>query len=272
MEALKRANRYEEAALVPINPQQSSGPKIEDLRRRELGSAFATGGELYERVRPGYPDGPARWLLPAGAKQVVDLGAGTGKFTERLVDIGLEVTAVDPSASMLRQLNQRFPEVRTVLGSAEESTLAPASADAVLVAQAWHWFDPVAASAEIARVLRPGGTLGIIWNQLDVRVPWVHRLARIMHAGDVHQSDHQPVIGKEFGQARSHLSHRNQSLSPAELIELVKSRSYYLRANETSRAKVIQNMNWYLFEHLGHRAEDQLDLPYLTIAWQAEKS
>lgn len=249
----------------------SHGPKLEDTRRLELGAAFLKGGELYDRVRPGYPEGTANWLIPEHAEAVLDLGAGTGKFTARLVGRGLQVSAVDPSENMLAQLHAQYPSVRTMVGSAENTGLPTESADAVFVAQAWHWFDPIAASAEIARVLRPGGRLGLVWNQLDVRVPWVHRLSRIMHAGDVHKDGFVPNIGAQFGTAQSQFSDWSQQLNPADLIELVKSRSYYLRADEASRARVLKNLSWYLFEHLGHDEHELLELPYLTIAWRAEK-
>lgn len=251
--------------------QTPSGPKLDHSRRQELASAFQSGGELYERVRPGYPISVAQWLVPTDAVDVVDLGAGTGKFTEHLVEEGRRVTAVDPSQNMLDQLALRFPQVSRVCGHAEQTGLPRASADAVFVAQAWHWFDHLAASAEIAEVLRPGGRLGLVWNQLDVRIPWVHRLSRIMHAGDVHHEDRVPAIGPQFDAAHSKLSRWSQQLTPAELIELVKSRSYYLRADEGARARVRKNLDWYLFEHLGHRVGEVIDLPYLTIGWRAQK-
>ncbi|NYE94856.1 SAM-dependent methyltransferase [Psychromicrobium silvestre] len=247
----------------------SDDPK--QSRREELGAAFLSGGELYQRVRPGYPEAASRWLVPPEARRVIDLGAGTGKFTERLVERGLEVIAVDPSADMLSQLSERFPQVHTMLGSAEDFAVPDASVDAVLVAQAWHWFEPVSASAEIARVLRPGGWLGLIWNQLDVRVPWVHRLSRIMHAGDVHRPEVVPALGPQFSPPESHLSHWSQSLDTSELIELVKSRSYYLRASEQNRSRLLGNLDWYLFEHLGFSPGERLELPYLTLAWRAAK-
>ncbi|WP_394938763.1 class I SAM-dependent methyltransferase [Psychromicrobium sp. YIM B11713] len=249
----------------------SDGPKLLQQRREELASAFRSGGELYERVRPGYPQHAADWLIPSSAHRVLDLGAGTGKFTERLVERGLQVTAVDPSEDMLAQLNSRFPEVSTIVGSAEDFPAAEESVDAVFVAQAWHWFDAPAASRRIGRVLRPGGRLGLIWNQLDVRIPWVHRLSRIMHAGDVHRPEAVPALGEQFSAPEPHLSHWSQQLTPAELIELVKSRSYYLRASEQNRARVLNNLDWYLFEHLAYRHGQSVELPYLTLAWRAHK-
>nr|WP_307794352.1 class I SAM-dependent methyltransferase [Arthrobacter cavernae] len=248
------------------------GPKLHEQRRRELAQSFQDGGEHYEQVRPGYPADSADWLVPAGARTAADLGAGTGKFTALLVERGLEVAAVDPSADMLEQLRKAFPGVHALEGTAEATTLADSAFDVVSVAQAWHWCDPLKASTEIARILRPHGTLGLIWNQLDTSVPWVHRLSRIMHAGDVHKPDFRPHIGPEFTGLESHLTRWEDPLTPEDILELVKSRSYYLRANEATRAKVVGNLEWYLFEHLGHAPGEILQLPYLTQTWRAVKA
>jgi SAM-dependent methyltransferase len=247
------------------------GPKLHATRRHELGQSFQDGGERYDRVRPGYPTDSVDWLLPPGAKSAADIGAGTGKFTALLVDRGLQVTAVDPSTDMLEQLRKSYPGVEALEGTAEATGLADSAFDVVSVAQAWHWCDPMKASTEIARILRPHGVLGLIWNQLDTSVPWVHRLSRIMHAGDVHQPGFRPVIGPEFMDLASHLTSWEDAVSPEDIMELTKSRSYYLRANEATRSKVMGNLEWYLYDHLGHAPAQLLGLPYLTTTWRARK-
>ncbi|NYD76649.1 class I SAM-dependent methyltransferase [Arthrobacter cupressi] len=248
------------------------GPKLTRNRRHELGSSFQDGGEHYHRVRPGYPADSAEWLVPAGARTAADIGAGTGKFTALLLERGLQTAAVDPSEDMLAQLRKDYPAATALLGTAEATGLADSAFDVVSVAQAWHWCDPLLASTELARILGPGGILGLVWNQLDTSVPWVHRLSRIMHAGDVHKADFRPVVGPEFAGLESHLSPWEDPLYPEDIMELTKSRSYYLRANEATRAKVIANLQWYLFEHLGHGPSDIIRLPYVTQSWRARKA
>lgn len=245
------------------------------MRRRELARSYEDGGEHYDRIRPGYPAEAVSWLFagvsgPAAVPgaQVADIGAGTGKYTRRLVSAGYRATAVDPSADMLGQLQQALPGVRALVGTAESTGLPTASMDAATVAQAWHWCDPLAASTELARVLRPGGILGLVWNQLDVSVPWVHRYSRIIHAGDVLRPGFRPAVGPEFLPDASHITHWSQRMTPEDLMELAKSRSYYLSAAEPVRDKVLANLTWYLFEHLGHRPGEQLELPYLTLSWR----
>ena len=100
------------------------GPKLDHGRRQELGQSFQDGGEHYERVRPGYPAESADWLIPAGARDALDVGAGTGKFTALLLDRGLAVAAVDPSTDMLDQLRVLLPGVPATEGTAEATGLA----------------------------------------------------------------------------------------------------------------------------------------------------
>ncbi|MBI3690304.1 MAG: class I SAM-dependent methyltransferase, partial [Mycolicibacterium aromaticivorans] len=141
--------------------------------QRERSLSFGSEAAAYERGRPSYPPEAIDWLLPPGARDVLDLGAGTGKLTTRLVERGLDVVAVDPLAEMLELLSSALPDTPALLGTAEQIPLPDNSVDAVLVAQAWHWFDPEQAVAEVARVLRPGGRLGLVWNARDERMGWV---------------------------------------------------------------------------------------------------
>ena len=245
---------------------------LEAGRRSALGAAFESGGEHYDAVRPGYPDDAVDFMVPAGATDAVDVGAGTGIFTGLLVARGLRTTAVDPSADMLAALRARLPGVPVVQGTAEATGLPEAGADVVVFAQAWHWVDPLAASTEAARLLRPGGTLALVWNQLDVSVPWVHRLARIMHAGDVHRPGFVPPLGPEFAPWESHDTSWEDTVTPEGLVDLAKSRSYYLRAGAGVRSKVEANLRWYLHEHLGHAPGEPIALPYVTHAWRAAKA
>ena len=144
---------------------------------RELAGSFQTAAARYARFRPGYPPSAVGAALPPDARHVLDLAAGTGKLTEALVDRGLDAVAVEPLPGMLAELARRFPSVTAVLGSAEAIPLRDGLFDAVLVGQAFHWFDPDRALAEMARVLRPGGTLSLLWNHDDETDPLVRQVA-----------------------------------------------------------------------------------------------
>ena len=255
----------------------SSGPKLDGLRRRQLGGSYRTGAEHYDRIRPGYPADAVNWLFdvpelsgrPASSVSVADIGAGTGKYTRTLAAAGFSVHAVDPSEDMLAQLSRSLATVPVSKGTAEATGLPTASVDAVTVAQAWHWCDPDASAAEFDRILVPGGFAGLVWNQLDVSVPWVHRFARIIHAGDVLRPGFRPPLGKALTLQDSHTTSWAAQMTPEDLAELAKSRAYYLSASETTRDKVLSNLGWYLYEHLGYTPGQVLDLPYLTLTWRA---
>ena len=252
---------------VPNLPGRA--PEIGEAARREFGAAFRAGAQHYDAVRPSYPEAAVDFMLPDGARDAVDIGAGTGILTELVVARGLAATAVDPSADMLGRLRRKLPGVETVEATAEATGLAAAAFDVVLCAQAWHWVDAEQASTEAARLLRPSGILSLVWNQLDVTVPWVHRLSRIMHAGDVHRPGFRPRIGPEFTEPEPLHIQWEQSVVPEDLLGLARSRSYYLRAAETVREKVEANLRWYLLEHLGHHPDEPLGLPYRTHAWRS---
>lgn len=146
-------------------------------------SVFGTRAAAYATYRPGYPAAFREWalapVLAAGEPAVLDLAAGTGKLTESLLGHGVTVTAVEPDPAMLAQLTELFPDVPALKGNAEEIPLPDSSVSAVLVGQALHWFDLDRALPEIARVLRPGGSLVVVWNAYDDRVPWLDALCGI---------------------------------------------------------------------------------------------
>ena len=148
--------------------------------------ALSFGGvaDAYDRGRPAYPREAAAWLTADAPVTVLELGAGTGKLTGQLVALGHDVHATDPDAAMLAKLSDRLPEVRTSQASAEEIPAGDRSYDVVVCAQAFHWFDHARALPEIARVLKPGGHLSLVWNQRDERVPWVRKLGAIIGTQD----------------------------------------------------------------------------------------
>lgn len=136
---------------------------------------FQQGAAAYERGRPGYPRAAVQWLCTAlglePGRTVLDVGAGTGKLTRELVPSGATVLAVEPVAGMRSVLEQVVPEARALAGTAEALPVDDESVDAVVVAQAFHWFDGPVAVAEFHRVLRPGGRFGLIWNRRRVEEP-----------------------------------------------------------------------------------------------------
>ncbi|MCT1557660.1 methyltransferase domain-containing protein [Helcobacillus massiliensis] len=222
------------------------------------------------------PD-PSRAAGPAldPAKRAVDLGAGTGKLTTALLNRGWSVTAVDPSAAMLELISDPAPgpaspahsdrpALTRVTAPAEATGLPDASADLVVAAQAWHWFDSAEATGEVLRILAAGGTLGLIWNTLDVTIPWVHRYSRIMHAGDILREGFRPEVGPGLTLTGQHVITWEDPRSTDEMIRLALTRSYTATAGEERRARVLSNLDWYIHDHLGHEPGSMVGIPYRT--------
>lgn len=138
-------------------------------------TTFGTSADAYDRLRPAPPPEALDQVVPPGARRVADLAAGTGLVTRAVLARpgAPAVVAVEPDRRMLARLTATTPGALAVRGVAEAIPLASGALDAVLASSAWHWFDPPVATAEIARVLRPGGVLGLLWSRADPTVPWV---------------------------------------------------------------------------------------------------
>lgn len=238
---------------------------------QERSLSFGSAAAAYERGRPSYPPEAIDWLLPAGAHDVLDLGAGTGKLTTRLVERGLAVVAVDPIAEMLEVLRTSLPATRALLGTAEEIPLEDNSVDAVLVAQAWHWFDPSRAIPEVTRVLRPGGRLGLVWNTRDERLGWVRELGEIIGSdGDPHRT--QVTLPEPFTDTARHQVEWTNYLTPQALIDLVASRSYCITSPTDVRTKTLDQVRELLATHPALANNNGLALPYVTVCVRATLS
>jgi SAM-dependent methyltransferase len=223
--------------------------------------SFGPAAGTYERGRPPYPAAAVRWLVPAGARTVLDVGAGTGKLTRDLVRHGIEVTAVDPSGGMLAELRRVLPQVPALAGTAEHIPLPDSSVDAVLVAQAWHWVDPGRAVPEVARVLSPGGRLGLIWNLRDEREDWVRQLGQILDSGEQRR---KTEIGPPFGPVETRDFGWTHRIGPDQLLDLVASRSYVILLPPDQRAALLTQVRQLIATHPALAGRTLFDLQYVT--------
>jgi ubiquinone/menaquinone biosynthesis C-methylase UbiE len=237
-------------------------------RLREHAQSFQAGADGYDRHRPSYPIEAVEWLL-GDAEDVVDLGAGTGKLTVDLVSLGASVTAVDPSADMLRVLSERMPEVESRLGTGEQIPLADASVDLVTVAQAWHWLDVDATSAEVLRVLRPHGWLALIWNTRDESVPWVGDLTAALRPGMHGSRDFVPQLGEGLVFTGERVDSWNEETTREGILNLATTRSYYLVASDEEKQATLARINTVLDAYPETRA-DRIQMPYVTQTWIAQ--
>ncbi|MBA3717631.1 MAG: class I SAM-dependent methyltransferase [Actinobacteria bacterium] len=211
---------------------------------------FGSAAELYERARPGYGRDAVAWLcerLGIGpGRTVLDLAAGTGKLTRELVPSGATVIAVEPLDEMRDQLERVVPGVEALAGTAEEIPLADGSVDAVVCAQAFHWFDPVRAVPEIHRVLRGRGGFALLYNNRDLSDTVQKTIDEMLdpYRDSVAQQwthAHDDVLAGSplFGPVEHRSWLNEQPVSLEELLEVVASRSYVASLDFDSRAELL---------------------------------
>lgn len=239
---------------------------------------YAASADLYTRGRPEYPDEILPWLrdrlgLRAG-RSVVDLGAGSGKFIAYLSRTGASPIAVEPVPQMLEKLALAWPAVPRHRGTAEAIPLPDRSVDAVVCAQAFHWFANDAALTEIRRVLKPGGRLGLIWNVRDAGTAWVKQLDAIMgrHEGDAPRyinGDWARVFPfKGFGPIQK-AQFRAGHTGTAEdvIVNRVRSTSFIAALPAEEEAAVVAEVRSLIATTPELAGRDMVTMPYVTDAY-----
>jgi ubiquinone/menaquinone biosynthesis C-methylase UbiE len=235
----------------------------EQSRLQAHALSFGAVAETYDRARPGYPVDAVSWLVGAPEARVLELGAGTGKLTELLLAAGHEVIATDPLQEMLTLLRKRASTAHATVASAERIPVPSRSVDVVVCAQSFHWFEHETALPEIARVLRPGGVLALVWNTRDEAIPWVRKLGRILGDAENTAGLEQPAAKSEhFGFVESQDFRFWQMLRKEELFDLVRSRSYVSTLTEAERDELLAKVG-ALYDDYG-RGPDGMQLPYVT--------
>lgn len=253
---------------------------------RELHSAaaegFQSGATTYANGRPGYADDAVDWLktdleLTSGSV-ALELGAGTGKFTRRLLATGADIIAVEPVAAMRAELAAACPTVRVVEAGAETLPFEPAAVDVVVCAQSFHWFANKTALAEIRRVLKPGGRLGLIWNVRDERVPWVEALTEIMrpYEGDApryHDAHWKPLFpadGFSALEAR-HFAYQHTGTPDQVIVNRVLSTSFIAALPADEQARVVARVRDVIAASPDLAGRDEVSYPYETVAYSCTR-
>jgi SAM-dependent methyltransferase len=242
-------------------------PTFED-RRLSFGAAAAR----YAEHRPGYPTDAIGWMLDGAARPVrdiADVGAGTGAFTRALVGLGYAVTACEPDPGMIAELERALPGIPHLCAPAESLPLDDDSVDAVTAAQAWHWFDAPAAAGEFARVVRPGGVIGLVWNIRDDRVPWMAAMSDLVDDRDSMRSGRteafDQIVAVHPGVEHREFVH-SVPMSPDALVGLASTFSY-VRLREDSD-DVLHRLRELLATHPGTAGRASIEVPYVTATYR----
>jgi len=247
-----------------------------DERRTSFGAAAAS----YAAYRPGYPMEAVGWILEpveGAARSVVDVGAGTGALTRTLVALGLEVDAVEPDAKMLEALAVELPGVGRHVAPAEAMPLTDASVDAAFVAQAWHWLDAEGAATELARVVRPGGVLGILWNVRLLEVGWMRELGDLIGGEDsmravrpVSGGDADLVrLGPRWSQPERGEFVHEVLMTADSLVALVNTYSYVRLRDDAP--EVLAQVRHIADTHPDIAGRESFPMPYVTVSYRARR-
>jgi len=234
---------------------------------------FAAGADAYERGRPAYsPEAIERLIVELGIGpgiRVLDLAAGTGKLTRQLEPTGAELVAVEPVAEMRAKLSAASPDVEAVEGTAEAIPLPNHSVDAVVVGQAFHWFEGIRAVSEIRRVLKPGGAVGLVWQARNPTRPWIDRLNDIIDRADDGHPRFRTMEWRAafdrtalFGPLRTASFETVQRASPETIVDRVASISYVAAMSEARRARVLGEVRELLGTDPDTAGSDMIELPY----------
>ena len=248
----------------------------------EAAKGFAKEALAYARGRPEYPVALDQWLRDAlqldEERTVVDLGAGTGKFTRRLLATGANIIAVEPVSEMLAQLTRILPDVAARSGTAENIPVNDGAVDAVVCAQSFHWFASKTALAEIRRVLKPGGHLGLIWNVRNESVDWCAAMTAIMapYEGDApryRSGAWRKVFPAEgFGPLQEERFRNGHTGHPEQVIvERILSTSFIAALPRPQQLIVAARLRDLIAMTPALNRREEVTVPYQTVAFSCAK-
>jgi len=244
---------------------------------------FERAADVYERGRPDYPIAAishlVRVLSISAGTRVLELGAGTGKFTRSLLPTGAEIIAIEPVEAMRSKLAGVIPSAQVFDGTAEAIPVPDFSVDAVVAAQAFHWFHGELTLREIHRVLKPCGGLGLVWNLRDESADWVRKLTAIIEPHEVSVPYYSSMEWKrpfDSGKLFSPLEHvrfrHSHAGTPESIVDRVASISFISALPDGARCAVLDQVRDLLRTDPTTRGQPQIEFPYHTDVYWCRRS
>lgn len=240
--------------------------------------------QKYENARPNYPESITPWLQQhlqlTPKSQLLDLAAGTGKFTHYLLPITQHITALEPVEEMRNIFKQHYPKIHLVDGVSNKMPLTNGQFDTVVCAQAFHWFSNLETLNEIHRVLKPNGDLILIWNYRDESIEWVQQLSACLSPFEkdtprFHTRQWQDVFSQQnkfITMAEQQLSYQHQGSVEQVVTERLLSSSFIRILPKNQQLELRHQIESIIQNHLNKTANDQINFPYITYIYHFKSS
>jgi SAM-dependent methyltransferase len=257
---------------------------LQDENSAVLRGAFGAVAGEYDRLRSGPPHEALDWLLPADTTDALEIGAGTGILTRLLVERIGHVTAVEPDKRMRAVLSTTTAGADVRAGVAEELPVENSSCDVVVAASAWHWVDEARAVPEVARVLRPGGRLALVWSGPDRSVDWMRSL---WAGGIVFEPEERDAVDQRrrsrhvvnleaggpspFHEPETSLFRWTKPMTRKDLIALCATYSVVITMDDDTRERHLSAMREFLDNQEFLVGQDVIDVPMRAYCWRAHK-
>jgi SAM-dependent methyltransferase len=243
---------------------------------------FEQGADAYERGRPEYPQQAVDCLLEAmgvgEGSLVVDLAAGTGKFTRLLIKSQAAIIAVEPAAAMRKAFSSVLPDIEILPGSASAMPLTDNSASAITIAQAFHWFANHESLAEFQRVLKPGGYLGLIWNRRNEETNWAKKVGALVNAhncGAPQYADgkwRQPLAKTKLFSPLNSKTFVYEHLGNKQVVlDRVASISFIAALEPKQRQRLLEEITLVLDQDPDTAGKPEFAIPYFTEIYWTQK-
>jgi SAM-dependent methyltransferase len=239
--------------------------------------SFGSIARDYDRFRPAPPADAVAWIVPDGCQLAIDIGAGTGALTRRLLERVPNVVSVEPDDRMRAVLGERAPAADPQAGTAEAIPVADGGADLVAGASMWHWVDEQRAFAEIARVLRPGGTFAVMWNGADRRAGNMSELlGRREHESEAERGHRRHVVnvpnGSPFSEPETRVFTWELPMTVDEIVGLATTYSPVIALAAAERAAFVERLQAVVRAAPGFAESNTMNVPMRCFCWRTTRT